>query len=181
MSQEFEDPRKELLEDLLQWLDWQASCGGEVWPVDNIAVWNQRLSQSPKSRGQTRRVTVRSEEPLGLQSAQKKGSIPESKDGFLSRSISQTNRQSQPNIEEEIKSNTTRPSKKPKRELTAAFTSFLQARAPSIDFAKLDEQTGLKTIKEHQRRYCSSDTLCAIGAGRPANPVLVIEGHSQQD
>ena len=34
MSQEFEDPRKELLEDLLQWLEWQASCGGEVWPVE---------------------------------------------------------------------------------------------------------------------------------------------------
>ena len=47
MASEFEDPRKELLDDLLQWLEWQAACGGEVWPVEDISIWNQRL---PKTR-----------------------------------------------------------------------------------------------------------------------------------
>ena len=36
MSQEFEDPRKELLEDLLQWLEWQAVCGGDVWLLKTL-------------------------------------------------------------------------------------------------------------------------------------------------
>ena len=70
-------------------------------------------------------------------------------------------------------------SEEAKRALAAAFTSFLQARPPSIDFAQLDEKTGLKTVKEHQRQHCGADKPCLIGGGRPANPVLVIEGHSR--
>ena len=49
VASEFEDPRKELLDDLLQWLEWQAACGGEVWPVEDISIWNQRLPKTRKN------------------------------------------------------------------------------------------------------------------------------------
>ncbi len=181
MSQEFEDPRKELLEDLLQWLEWQASCGGEVWPVDNIAIWNQRLPKEHRPKNASHRGGSRDVRPAFLTSKQKGGKqkgddSARSKKGALSSS--QMHLKSNSNTEETVRPDTARTPKKPKRALAAAFTSFLQTRPPSIDFSLLDEKTGLKTIKEHQRRYCSTDPICSIGGGRPGNPVLVIEGHS---
>ena len=190
MSQEFEDPRKELLEDLLQWLEWQASCGGEVLPVENIELWNQKLPKSlrPPSRG--RRSSTNPQSGF-LKSASNKIPSPLGRNRARAQSKSQVDFEPRLNKElntelndglsspETVQPKTSRTSKKPKRALAAAFTSFLQARPPSIDFSQLDEKTGLKTIKEHQRQYCSADKLCSIGGGRPGNPVLVIEGHSR--
>ena len=176
MSQEFEDPRKELLNDLLQWLEWQASCGGEVWPVDDIAVWNQRLPKAKKTSVNPRLGTDMNATPAFLQSRTKGDALKNTK---AASSIESTHVHSRTDIEDTEPPKTARSPKKPKRALASAFTSFLQARPPSIDFAKLDEKTGLKTIKEHQRQHCGADKPCSIGGGRPANPVLVIEGHSQ--
>ena len=190
MSQEFEDPRKELLEDLLQWLEWQASCGGEVWPVENIALWNQRLPKTlkPPSRGRRSSTTAQSG---FLKSASSEG--PKPLDRNRSRAQSKSQVDFKPRLNEELNAElndgfnnqetvqpkTSRTAKKPKRALAAAFTSFLQARPPSIDFSQIDEKTGLKTIKEPQRQHCSAEKACSIGGGRPGNPVLVIEGHCQ--
>ena len=173
MSHEFEDPRKELLDDLLQWLEWQVTCGGEVWPVEDIAIWNRRL---PKSEPAVRRDLKNPEQrqrPAFLQSKEReKPNMPKAQSGFLSATNQAENHKPEHSIQ-----HTARKSKKPKKALGGALSSFLQARPPSIDFSQLDEKTGLKTVKEHQRQHCSADKACSIGGGRPANPVLVIEGH----
>lgn len=164
MSEEFEDPRKELLEDLKQWLEWQAVCGGEVWPVEDISVWTQRLPKIQKTRSASTAL------PGFLQRSSKpepKKSTSVSPSGFLQKR--------KPVHDSPL--DTVPKKQKGKRQMGAAFTQFLQKRAPTIDHSKLDEQTGLKTIKEHQREHCSSAQKCAIGGGRPRNPVLVIEGH----
>ena len=175
MSEDFEDPRKELLGDLLQWLEWQAACGGEVWPVDDIATWNTRLP--------------------GIKRASQRNSSTNSIPAFLKSNVHPKNRtQTKPQIDpfvdhQSVMDVSTQGSlsnnddnhvsrrRKPKKALGGAFAQFLEKRAPSIDFTKLDERTGLKTIKEHQHQHCTAKQKCAIGAGRPRNPVLVIEGH----
>lgn len=175
MASYFEDPRKELLDDVLQWLEWQASCGGEVWPVEDEVIWEARL---PKLVSSQLNADKRSDLPGFLQ---KKSSPTEPKrtqtpiqSGFLPpRSVPTASVESDARQQLDT-------SPKAKRVLGGAFSKVLQARAPSIDFSKLDEKTGLKTIKEHQQKYCraSKDKRCAIGGGRPANPVLVLEGHT---
>lgn len=178
MASEFEDPRKELLDDLLQWLEWQAVCGGEVWPVEDISIWNQRLPKRRSGQGPGRRTSVRGK-PTFLQNTSDINQKQPQKSGFLSRSNTKSESSMGSHNAPLSQSNTARSSKKPKRALASAFTSFLQKRPPSIDFSQLDEKTGLKTIKEHQRQHCNADKPCAIGGGRPANPLLVIEGHAQ--
>ena len=176
MASEFEDPRKELLGDLLQWLEWQAVCGGEVWPVEDIGVWNHRLPKTNRTKVARRGTPIGSKPAFLQRSSSKRGDTAGS--GFLTRSsLSSTpsdSEQTAPNQPSTAKSR-----KKPKRALASAFSSFLEARPPSIDFAQLDEKSGLNIIKEHQQKHCSSDTPCAIGGGKPTNPVLVIEGHAQ--
>jgi len=177
----FEDPRKELLDDVLQWLEWQASCGGEVWPVEDEGVWNARLpklvtSQSTTSAGthavlpdflQKKSVPIKTTEPKNTQMTAKSGFLPPTTMSAPNASASDTRQQLD-------------ASPKAKRILGGAFSKVLQSRAPSIDFSKLDEKSGLKTIKEHQQKHCraSKDKRCAIGGGRPANPLLVLEGHA---
>ncbi len=164
MSEEFDDPRKELLEDLKQWLEWQATCGGEVWPVEDISIWSQRL---PKIRNPRSTSTAlpgflqRSTKPTPTKSK------PSNPSGFLQKGSAESDTKSEPIPKK----------KRAKRQLGSAFTQFLEKRAPTIDISKLNEQTGLKAIKEHQRQHCSGAKKCAIGGGRPRNPVLVIEGH----
>ena len=173
MSHEFEDPRKELLDDILQWLEWQSACGGDVWPVEDIAIWIQRLPKAKPSVQRGSKTAGARQKPAFLQSKQQEQSAaPKTGSGFLP-ATNQVIHAEQP----EPIQHTARKSKKPKKALGGALSSFLQSRPPSIDFSLLDERTGLKTVKEHQRQHCSADKACSIGGGRPANPVLVIEGH----
>ena len=172
MSEEFEDPRKELLGDLLQWLEWQAACGGEVWPVEDMSIWNTRL---PAMKQRVQRRSATSSVPAFLQSSTQQSTRTQSR----SQMPTHTEQDSLKNVatQNAFSNHTVGRRGKSKKVLGGAFAQFLDKRAPSIDFTKLDEHTGLKTIKEHQHQHCTASQKCAIGGGRPRNPVLVIEGH----
>ena len=179
MSEEFEDPRKELLGDLLQWLEWQAACGGEVWPVEDMSVWNTRL---PAMKQRMRRRSATSSVPAFLQSNTQSSNRSQLR-SQRSTHVEQDSLKGRPTQDSFPQNHLERRSKpkkgRGKKALGGAFAQFLDKRAPSIDFTKLDERTGLKTIKEHQQQHCTGSQKCAIGGGRPRNPVLVIEGHRQ--
>ena len=153
----FDDPRKELLDQLVQWLDWQQNCGADAWLVEDIAIWNSKLP----------RVLVQPSRPRLSQN-----SSSSSKDltGFLQKQQS-TDPEPSPTAE--------RPARRSAAKLEGAWGQILENRTPTIDFSKLNEQNGLKVVKAHQQQHCQSNRPCAIGGGRPANPILVVEGHAQ--
>ena len=145
------DPQMELLEDIRQWLEWQQFCGTDVWPVDEIDIWNRKVL---KDRSRQRRRPQRSPPQRNPSST-----------GFLKPA------------EKELTANAV-PRKEPSS-LAGGWGQLLESRTPTIDFGQLNEVNGLNIIKEHQDAYCPSKPKCVIGGGRPANPILVIEGHTQ--
>ena len=153
---QFDDPRKELLEQLVQWLDWQRTCGADAWMVEDIAVWNSKLPRTPR---QQHRPTSRPASSTGATDLS----------GFLQQ------RPTTPEVSAPVE----RPTRRSMTKLEGAWGQILESRTPTIDFSKLNEQTGLKVVKAHQQQHCQANRPCVIGGGRPANPILVVEGHAQ--
>ena len=153
----FDDPRKELLEQLVQWLDWQQTCGADAWLVEELSVWNSKLPQIARPQNQPTSRQVTPSKTMGLT-------------GFL-----QQQRPSPP----EVTPIQERPTRRATTKLEGAWGQIIENRTPTIDFSQLNEQTGLKVVKAHQQQHCQANRACAIGGGRPANPILVVEGHAQ--
>ena len=75
------DNQRELLEDVRQWLEWQKNCGADVWPVEDISIWQRRLSQprraiasSNESQRLNDRKIERKSNPMGFLKPKEKAS-----------------------------------------------------------------------------------------------------------
>ena len=174
--------QKEMLEDVLQLLDWYKSCGADAWPVEDLQIWEQKLANLSTS---TNANSVQAPSNSGV-----------SKPSFLQRNSHTVTSGSSAGTTTTTMSFSL-SSEKPKT-VTTAKESIKQKDTDSslfslpgdwgmigndapvpIDFSILNEKDGLHKIKDHQRQYCKSNKPCSLGAGRPQVPVLIIEGHER--
>lgn len=150
------DERKILLEDVLQFLEWQKHCGADAWKVDDISIWERRLSaliQSPNSTFQKK--------------------MPQQIEPETSSSSRSTAKNPAKNSSDNPASN----SKQEQVELGGLWGQLLNDAPATIDFSLLNEGNGLKVIKNHQEKHCKHHKPCVFGRGRARNPILLIEGH----
>jgi hypothetical protein len=142
--------REELLIGLRSFLEWQKECGTSVWPVDDWSRWEGLLANVKRQR------------------SNKKTSLTNEKSSR--QSLKQTKEIQKP-----------KPSKlKPTENLGGQWGKLLDATPPSVDLTSLsNDENGLKKIKLHQKKHCSVEKPCSLGAGAPQNPVLLLEGHPQ--
>jgi hypothetical protein len=144
------DNRWDCLEDVRHFLEWQKMCGTDVWMVENDQAWNPArfVSQLPKAQFKK----------------------PES-------STPQKQAKEMEPLRRKVVEETARIEEKPVESLGGGWGKVIKDRTPKIDFTILDEQSGIKRIQAHQRKYCEEQKPCALGGGRPKNPVLILEGH----
>ena len=178
------DSRWEILEELRHFLEWQKLCGTDVWLVEDEDAWKPEKFKASNITEISEISGISGISGISDTASSSSHHFSQtSQDRRKQKSSSNQHEQSrylppqvikEKSIEETAKVHT-----KPDEDLSGKWGLMLEKRPPKIDPTILDEQNGIKNIKNHQQKYCKAKNPCVLGGGRPRNPVLILEGHPE--
>jgi hypothetical protein len=142
------DEKSELLADLRAWLEWQQSCGADLWMVEDWDAWTRPMSAPPPSAAAAR--PPRREAPVPLR--QEKRPPPK------------TRRQERPQV------------KRPPEALGGGWKRIMSQAPESFSADSVPKgRDGIERIKEFYSQNCVTKA-CRLGIGRAHADVVLVEG-----